>query len=175
MFIRTTNLLLRPGWREDAPRLAEAFGRPEVVMMLSNAPWPYALSDAICFIDYASDAATPELLIEAPALANTLIGGVGLVHRAAGVELGYWIGPEHWGRGYATEAAAALIRAARDSLRLDRLISAHFVDNPASGRVLDKLGFTATGVVAPRHCRARARDVDCVEYALDLRHPPATA
>lgn len=169
MFIRTINLLLRPAWREDAPRLARAFGQPAVVMMLANAPWPYSLDDAIGYIDYTDATGLPELLIVSPTDGTTIIGGVGLVQREAGVELGYWIEPAYWGRGYTTEAGRALIAAARDSLRLDALISAHFVDNPSSGRVLERLGFVRTGVVAPRRCRARACDVDAVEYALDLR------
>lgn len=177
MFIRTTNLLLRPGWREDATPLVAAFARPEVVMTLANAPWPYSLADAVGFIDHASEAVTPErlpeLLIVAPEGARDPIGGIGLVRREAGVELGYWIAPEHRGRGFATEAARAIVAAARDSLRLDRLISGHFVDNPASGRVLEKIGFGRTGLIAPRHCRARGYDVECVAYALDLRARPS--
>ena len=76
--------------------------------------------------------------------------------------------PSHWGRGYATEAGRAVIATVRDSLRIDRLVSGHFVDNPASGRVLRKLGFVATGSIEPRECRAQGRDRPCVTYALDL-------
>ena len=97
-----------------------------------------------------------------------LIGGIGVAERDGEAELGYWIVPSHWGRGYATEAGRAVIAAARDSLRIDRLVSGHFVDNPASGRVLRKLGFVATGSIEPRECRAQGRDRPCVTYALDL-------
>lgn len=175
MFIRTTNLLLRPAWREDAPRLAVAFGQPAVVMTLANAPWPYSIDDAVSYIDHSGATGLPELLIVSPRDGTKLIGGVGLVQREAGIELGYWIEPAYWGRGYATEAGHGLVAAARDTLRLDSLISAHFVDNPASGRILEKLGFAPTGVVAPRPCRARACDVDAIEYALDLRIARADA
>ncbi len=50
MFARTPRLLLRPGWSEDAPALAEAIGDPAVVGKLARAPWPYRLEDAEAFI-----------------------------------------------------------------------------------------------------------------------------
>jgi RimJ/RimL family protein N-acetyltransferase len=56
-------------------------------------------------------------------------------------ELGYWFDEAYWGRGFASEAAGAVLKFARDVLGLKRLKSGHAVDNPASGRVLAKLGF----------------------------------
>ena len=173
MFIRTDNLLLRPGWVDDAPALAEAFGREDVVMTLARAPWPYALDDAVAYLGRERSAHEADLLIFLrEGVAPRLIGGIGVAARAndedGEAELGYWIVPSHWGCGYATEAGRAVIATARDSLRIDRLVSGHFVDNPASGRVLEKLGFAADGRIEPRECRAQRRDRPCVTYALDL-------
>ena len=169
MFIRTDNLLLRPGWVDDAPPLAEAFGREDVVMTLARAPWPYALDDAVAYLGRERSAHEADLLIFLrEGGVPRLIGGIGVAERDGEAELGYWIVPSHWGRGYATEAGRAVIAAARDSLRINRLVSGHFVDNPASGRVLRKLGFVATGSIEPRECRAQGRDRPCVTYALDL-------
>ena len=169
MFIRTDNLLLRPGWVDDAPALAEAFGREDVVMTLARAPWPYALDDAVAYLGRERSAHEADLLIFLrEGVTPRLIGGIGVAERDGEAELGYWIVPSHWGRGYATEAGRAVIAAARDSLRINRLVSGHFVDNPASGRVLRKLGFVATGSIEPRECRAQGRDRPCVTYALDL-------
>jgi RimJ/RimL family protein N-acetyltransferase len=53
-------------------------------------------------------------------------------------------------------------------LRLPRLVSGHFIDNPASGRVLIKLGFRPTGQIAARQSKARGTSVPCVLYNLDL-------
>jgi RimJ/RimL family protein N-acetyltransferase len=82
--------------------------------------------------------------------APQLVGACGLGRRPSGaVELGYWISRAYWGRGIATEACAALIEIAR-TLGLPSLEGSHFLDNPASGRVLEKLGFEPIGIVAPR-------------------------
>jgi RimJ/RimL family protein N-acetyltransferase len=169
MFIRTENLLLRPGWVEDAPALADAFGREEVVMTLATAPWPYALDDAFAYLGRERTAHEADLLIflRTPG-APRLIGGIGTAQRDGEIELGYWIVPSHWGRGYCTEAGRAVVAAARDSLRIERLVSGHFLDNPASGAVLRKLGFEATGATELRECNARGEKLPCATYALEL-------
>ena len=176
MFIRTHNLLLRPGWVEDAPALTDAFAREDVVMTLAKAPWPYALDDAVAYLGRERRSPESDLLIFLrSAMIPRLIGGISLAERTDGqVELGYWIVPSLWGRGYATEAGRAVVAAARDSLRIERLVSGHFADNPASGQVLEKLGFAPTGRLETRECRARSAILPYVSYALDL-HPMALA
>jgi RimJ/RimL family protein N-acetyltransferase len=56
-------------------------------------------------------------------------------------ELGYYVARSKWGTGIVTEAARAVVNHALHGLRLGFLTSGYFIDNPASGRVLDKLGF----------------------------------
>jgi RimJ/RimL family protein N-acetyltransferase len=174
MFARTERLLLRPGWIEDAPALTEAFAREDVVLKLATAPWPYSVSDAEAYLGRDRKAGEADLLIFQRTMGTPrLIGGIGLADRDGDLELGYWIVPSHWGLGFATEAGHAVIAMARDTLRLDRLVSGHFTDNPASGRVLGKLGFAQTGSEM-RKSNARGHDVPCVTMALDL-HPMAMA
>ena len=72
--------------------------------------------------------------------------------------MGYWIARSHWGRGFATEACSALVDIAR-TLGLESIEGSHFIDNPASARVLEKLGFEARGIVAPRMSCARGKEV----------------
>jgi RimJ/RimL family protein N-acetyltransferase len=96
-----------------------------------------------------------------------LIGGVGYYRRPSGVaELGFWLGRSWWGHGYATEASRAVLRHGFANPRLPAFSSAHFTDNPASARVLVKLGFepTGRGRIA---CAARQQDVEVVTYWLD--------
>ncbi|MEP6784716.1 MAG: GNAT family N-acetyltransferase [Sphingomonadales bacterium] len=176
MFIRTENLLLRPGWVEDAPELHDAFAREDVVMTLARAPWPYALGDAVAHLGRERSSHESDLLIYLRTSGSPrLIGGVGIAGRGSEFELGYWIVPSMWNRGYATEAGRALVAAARDSLRLDRLVSAHFIENPASGRVLRKLGFVPTGRVESRVCTARRRTLPCASYTMALTPSMALA
>lgn len=169
MFARTKRLTLRPGWPEDAPAVARAIGHEEVVRMLAKAPWPYALADAEAFMSRERRASEASFLI----LSHEgdyprLIGGIGLAPDEQGHELGYWLTPDAWGRGYATEAGRAVLAIARHSLRLKRLHSGHFVDNPASGRVLQKLGFRATGIVKGRYSAGRDAIAPCRLLELDL-------
>lgn len=170
MFARTPRLTLRPGWPEDAPALARAIGHETVVTRLSRAPWPYARSDAEQFLSPPRGGTVPTFLI----LAHDgdypqLIGGIGLTpDEAGGHELGYWLTPDAWGRGYATEAGRAVIAMARHALGFRRLHASHFVDNPASGRVLTKLGFRPTGRIEPRLSRARGGEAPCAFFELDL-------
>ena len=156
MFARTERLLLRPGFPEDSQALAAAIADHGILRNLATAPSPYTLGDAEAFLVQPRDPVLPSLVItERTGAAPRLVGGCGLGRRQSGaVELGYWIARNHWGRGLATEACRALIGIAR-ALRLPALEGSYFVDNPASGRVLEKLGFVPTGIVAPRYSCAR--------------------
>jgi RimJ/RimL family protein N-acetyltransferase len=149
-------LLLRPGWIEDAPALASAIADEMIVRNLATAPWPYRLRDAEAFLAQPRDPVLPSFLVfERTDGAPRLVGSCGLGRRPSGlVELGYWIARPHWGQGFATEAARAVIEIAR-TLGLPQLEGSHFIDNPASGRVLEKLGFQPVGITAPRMSCAR--------------------
>lgn len=169
MFARTERLLLRPGFPEDAPALAAAVGDFAIARNLANVPWPYGLRDAEAYLAAPRDPVLPSLLIvERTSGAPRLVGACGLARRESGaVELGYWIARPHWGRGIASEAGRALIAIA-SALRLRALEASHFLDNPASGRVLEKLGFQPTGIIAPRLCCARREQVPARLYRLRL-------
>ncbi|MEO7786882.1 MAG: GNAT family protein [Sphingomicrobium sp.] len=148
MFARTPRLLLRPGWSEDAPALARAL-RCEA--RSANA-MSDALVDAEAFLGEPCDAMLPRFLVtlrtgDAP----LVIGTCGLTRRASGrVEYGCWIEEAQRGRGYATEAGRALLDIAA-TLGLAQVEASHFIDHPASGRLLEKLGFATTGISAPRY------------------------
>lgn len=152
MFARTARLTLRPGWPEDAEALTRAIAYEEVARMTSRVPWPYAESDAAAFLARPEDKRLPSCLILAHENAcPQIVGGVGLhvgLNDAQNaIELGYWVTPRAWGRGYATEAARVMVDFARHALRVDMVQAGHFVDNAASGRVLRKLGFVPTAMI----------------------------
>lgn len=172
MFARTSRLTLRPGWPEDAAALTAAIAHRAVVANLARVPWPYAVADAEAFLARSDAHGELFCLIFAhEAAIPRLIGGIGLAPDGDAHEFGYWLTPSAWGRGYATEAGQAMLDNARHSLRLTRFTAGHFVDNPASGRVLAKLGFRVTGAAVPRFCRAEGRSRACVPMALDLAEP----
>ncbi len=163
MFVRTKRLTLRPGWIEDAPELARAIGQWEVVRNLSRAPWPYTLGHAEQFL--ASPRVQSEgLLIVAPQDEGArIVGCIGLRPvSGSGWELGYWVVPDCQGRGYATEAGRGLIAFAQETLRLPQIEAGYHVENPASGRVLQKLGFEPTGERRMSSCLARNAPVETI-------------
>ncbi|WCP71156.1 MULTISPECIES: GNAT family N-acetyltransferase [Sphingomonas] len=169
MFARTERLTLRPGWTEDVPALHAAMGHEAVVRNLSRAPWPYTLSDAEAFVAGWQGNAGPTFLIFAHDRGRCdLIGGIGIGPLGDVPHmLGYWITPSAWGRGYATEAGRAALDIAA-TLGIGRVEAGHYVDNPASGAVLRRLGFAPTGTRSMIHSRGRGAEVETVDYAIDL-------
>jgi RimJ/RimL family protein N-acetyltransferase len=170
MFARTERLLLRPGWLEDAPALRQAIADEGIVRNLATAPWPYGQADAEAFLGREPKADEASCLIflrtdAAPALA----GGIGFARTPDNeLEFGYWVARPYWGRGIATEAGRAVIANARDSLRVRRFVAGHFLDNPASGRVLQKLGFCPTGATRGRFSAGRDAIAPVREFTLEL-------
>ncbi|MEO5937866.1 MAG: GNAT family N-acetyltransferase [Sphingomonas sp.] len=170
MFARTKRLTLRPGWPEDAAVLAQAIAHEEVAFKLSRLPWPYTEAHAAEWLSMPKAANEVSLLIlahEEPT--PRLVGGIGLHPTLGGdgIEIGYWLTPSAWGRGYATEAGQAVLGMARHALGLPRLVGRHFLDNPASGKVLRKLGFRPTGT-GRMACLARGREIECATLERDF-------
>jgi ribosomal-protein-alanine N-acetyltransferase len=146
----TERLTLRPYVPSDVPALVPLIGAREVAATTLRIPHPYTESDGREFI-----ARTEEDLLSGSELRMAIIlrqndalcGGVGLRidadHRRA--ELGYWIGVPYWGNGYATEAAAALVKYGFSTLGLHRIFASHVTKNTASARVLRKIGMRYEG------------------------------
>lgn len=165
MFHRSERLFLRPAFPEDCGAILAGIGEESIVKNLARAPWPYTLDDARSFAALPQDMRLPHFLVTVPG--KGVIGSAGMGEHEGEPELGYWIARAHWGQGYATEAAGAVLKVAR-ALGHRRVVAGHFVDNPASGKVLRKLGFVPTGRPGKRFSLARGCMVESVEYALDL-------
>jgi len=166
MFSRTERLLLRPGWSEDAVALQAAISDSAVARNLARVPNPYTIDDAQAYLAEEWDPGAPRFLIFSRTRgAPRLVGGCGIHQDEANGApvLGYWIARPFWGLGFATEAASAVMRIAR-ALGLQRVGASHFVDNPASGRVLAKVGFRPTGRVEQRFSLGRGGDVTTILF-----------
>lgn len=166
MFHRSERLLLRPPWPEDWKLVLGGIADEGVVRNLARAPWPYEPQHARDFVRLPIAPAYPRFLI-ARADNAQLVGCIGIDPHEGQVELGYWIARQHWGQGYATEAGRAVLDVAQ-MLGHRRVVASHFLDNPASGRVLRKLGFVPTGTIRNRHSCGRGGEAPTAEYALDL-------
>jgi RimJ/RimL family protein N-acetyltransferase len=156
--IATERLLLRPVGIGDAARLAELANDFDVARMTTGIPHPYTRADADAYVGrkLASDRSVDTAFaIQHPG--DGFIGVLGFHPRpgTTAPEVGYWLGRPFWGRGYATEVARAALDWAGRVWGKRFVVSGHFADNPASGRVLEKAGFLYTGVVAPQFSAAR--------------------
>lgn len=175
MFHRSERLLLRPVWPEDWQGILGGIADEDVVRNLASAPWPYRESDAREFATRGCDPVQPRFLIT-KADDATVVGCIGIdkvEEFSDAIEMGYWIARPYWGQGFATEAGFAVLEIAR-SLGHDRVVASHFLDNPASGKVLNKLGFKPTGRVVARHSCARGKEAPTVEYERELEAERAT-
>ena len=168
MFARTERLLLRPSWPEDAGELHQAIADEGIVRNLARAPWPYTAEDAVRSATQEHDAHFPSFLMMLRTNgAPRLIGACGIGNLHGEPELGYWIGRPYWGLGFATEASRAVIEIAK-TIGHKKLVASHFTDNPASGKVLRKLGFQGTGKTALRHSNGRGIATTCALYERSL-------
>jgi len=172
MFIRSERLFLRPGWPEDWQELLSRIDDEAVVRNLAKAPWPYTAEHARFFASKQQDKRCPHFFVTLPTSSRPaeIVGCVGLAEENGEVELGYWFAREHWGKGYATEAARAVLRLAR-VLGHQELVAGHFIDNPASGAVLRKIGFTPTGKLRQRFSLSRGYEEQSVEHRIVLGSP----
>lgn len=176
MFHRSERLLLRPVWPEDWRGVLSGIADESVVRNLASAPWPYGEQDARAFAALPTHPRTPRFLVTRAADA-AVVGCIGIdpvPGEEETIEIGYWIARQQWGRGYASEAGRAVIAIAR-ALGYQRVTGSHFLDNPASGAVLKKLGFAPTGRVVQRYSCGRGGKAATAEYALDLTDAAADA
>ncbi len=168
MFARTERVLLRPSWPEDAAELHRAIADEGIVRNLARAPWPYTAEDAVRSATQEHDALFPSFLMMLRTNgAPRLIGACGIGNFNNDAELGYWIGRPYWGLGFATEAGRAVIEIAK-AIGHRKLHASHCTDNPASGKVLRKLGFQSTGKTALRHSNGRGIATTCALYERSL-------
>lgn len=153
--ITTERLVLRPYTLDDSEELARVIDRREIYETTLAIPHPYSVEDARSYISRSIEAREDDRDFPcAVTLKETgaIIGGCGLMvnRKMDRAEMGYWLAVEHWGQGYITEAARALIRHGFEVLDLNCIEAHHFVNNPASGRVMVKAGMTFEGRLRQR-------------------------
>ena len=132
---------------EDAAFLSKEAGHCDVARMCGSIPTPFHALSAEGYILCMRARARVrgdrlKVILDGDAAPAGIIG---LHPRSDGAwELGYWLARSHWHQGHATRAAQLMLEEAR-TMGVSRLVANYFEDNPASGRVLERLGFTPTG------------------------------
>ena len=177
--LATPRLVLRsfgPGDIDEIVRLAGDFAIADTTLMI---PHPYSKTDAEQWLQTHAprfEAGEQVHLAITERQTGELIGAVGLsiTARFDRAELGYWVGKPYWGKGYCTEASKAVMDWGFSNLNLNRVYAVHMKRNPASGRVMQKLGMTREGEFR-QHVKKWDRYEDMVIYGI-LRSewaPPA--
>ena len=165
--LETDRLILRTPRPNDIAGMVVWLGDFNVSRNLARVPHPYHEEDAELFVagmgPRRDEGAHAFSIIRKSD--GQFIGGVGLHPDGADYEFGYWLGVPFWGQGYATEATHRLVTYAFEELDQPTIHAGWFYDNPASGRVLAKLGARRNGS-AMRDCRARGRAVLCHDMLL---------
>jgi RimJ/RimL family protein N-acetyltransferase len=159
--LNTERLTLRASAAEDLPALVPLLNDYNVTKNLTPVPFPYTLEAGRGWLAHIAAAQAKGNHFSFSVYRDSSFIGVCSVGRQHGrFNLGYWIGRPYWGLGYATEAAARVVRFAFESLGETALASGYYADNPASGRVLEKLGFEPAGCELI-HCVSRNATVVC--------------
>ena len=164
--LRTKRLTLRQFTLDDASDVQRLCGAYEVALNTLVIPHPYPDGAAEEWISKHQDDFDANRVIHFALDDGQLVGAMGLVMKDEGIaEIGYWIGVPFWGRGYATEAAAEVIRYGFEERGLLRIFAMHYSRNPASGRVLQKIGMKHEGTLR-RHLKKWDEYVDLVCYGM---------
>lgn len=148
--IKTERLFLRPFNLEDAPEVQRLAGDKEIASTTLNIPHPYEDGLAEKWINSHKSAFEDGKLVNFAITHRQegyLIGAIGLNidSRHEFAEMGYWVGRPYWGENYCTEAARAVLRYGFKELKLNRIFARHIKRNPASGRVMEKIGMEYEG------------------------------
>ena len=162
---------IRPYTEADAEQLQQAADHVAIAVNLRQGfPSPYSLDDARAWINYVTTSSSLERRSFAITLDGTIVGGIGflgepspdteaisrsvaMVSEGDTAEFGYWLHPEHWSKGFATEAVRLLLQGLSNGLvrpfaeEIDQIVALVSCSNMGSRRVLEKNGFQATDLV----------------------------
>lgn len=172
--IKAQRLVLRPFVLADASFVQQYAGDYDIAYNTLNIPYPYELQQAESWINTHQQSYEDEvsLTLAIDHFEPTyLIGAIGLHNISRdhdSAELGYWIGKPFWNKGFCTEAAMALLKFAFEHYNLNRIFAQHFSHNPASGRVMQKLGMKHEGTLR-QHVKKWGNYLDIEVYGI-LRH-----
>lgn len=171
--LQTERLTLRLPVHQDAGRIQTLAGDAKISRVTTNIPYPYPDAAAEKFIADVTEGmknATGYTFAVYSQLDDMLVGmiGLGMKKEHSRAEMGYWIGVDFWGKGYATEVAKEIIRFGFEDLNLNKIYACYFSFNPASGRVQEKAGMQQEGVFR-EHILKDGRYIDLV-YTSILRN-----
>lgn len=172
--ITTNRLILRPFTMDDAPSVQQLASDEAVTSTSRSVPYPCEDGMAEQWIEHnhIQDETGKQLTFAIERSHDAvLLGSIRLTKismRSYHAELGCWIGSPYWGQGYCTEASHAVLEYAFDTMGMHRIYAFHLTRNPASGRVMHKLGMTYEGCLR-EHTKRWGEYEDLAAYGI-LKH-----
>lgn len=168
--VETARLVLRPFALSDAADIQRLAGDRAIADTTGNIPHPYEDGVAEEWIAKHQDIFDQGKGVHFAIAAKPdghLVGAISLMSMVTGhqAELGYWIGKPYWNQGFCTEAGRAVLQAGFERFDLARIHSCHFRRNPASGRVMQKLGMKQEGC-RRQHVKKLDQFEDLVLYGI---------
>ncbi|MEL7027267.1 MAG: GNAT family N-acetyltransferase [Pseudomonadota bacterium] len=160
--VRTQRLKLRPLIRTDA-RALQKIATPEVAYMVTSIPSDFTLAEAKAFINKRRWQGYPGFLLAIEDQSGDVVGCIGCGGQP--VTAMVFFGRDHWGKRYASEASSAFVAELFKRFPLSAIHAEHFADNPASGGIVKRLGFTRLGTQAGES-KARLEPAPIITYAL---------
>ncbi len=146
--IESERLILRFYKESDAEKVAYHCNNINLNKGVAGLPFPYTKDHALNWFERQKSENYPffdfAIVIKET---NELVGSISLfdrINQRIG-EIGYWIGEDHWHKGYATEACQAIIHFAFETLHYHKVYARHFKSNPYSGKVMINCGMTKEG------------------------------
>jgi ribosomal-protein-alanine N-acetyltransferase len=168
--IETERLKMGNISNKDVPKIIEYAGNKKVAERTLEIPHPYLKEHALFWINSIKEGLeTKTKYTFGLRLKNSteLMGAMGLIlntkfNRAT---LGYWVAEPFWNKGYATEAAQAIIKFGFDELQLNKIYATHVMENPASGKVMMKCGMIKEGELKD-HAKRDNKYFSLLQYRL---------
>lgn len=168
--ITTKRLVLRIFQKSDAVAVTKLCNNYNIYKNTLYLPYPYTIEDALSWIEHHLDNFNANKSYEFAITdkeSGKLYGAIALSNNQMfnNGEIAYWIGKKFWGNGYATEAAQAILHFAFEEKQYHKVFARYFNSNPASGRVMQKLGLKKEGILID-HVRKENRFEDLVYYGI---------
>ncbi len=151
--METERLIMRPYTLKDAEAVYQVVGRREIAETTINIPHPYPRGTVDWWINFINENIKNDRAYEFGIFLkqkpHTYIGNCGLISLSKqhnNAEIAYFISPDHWGQGYASEAAARIVEFGFRELQLERIGGRCMTKNIGSRQVMEKAGLKYEGL-----------------------------
>jgi RimJ/RimL family protein N-acetyltransferase len=166
--IETERLILSQLKEEDLPFVTEYLQDKIFSDVTSNIPYPYTGEHARFWMKMSRESFENNTgyTFAVRNKEGQILGAIGLHDRDDDkAELGYWMGKPFWNKGYVTEAATALIDFGFNELQINKIYATYFLDNPASGRIMEKIGMEKEALLK-QHLKKDGKYIDVMMYSI---------